>query len=244
MTSSEPSENHQPENGYGEKRESTSSHKRASAAALMEAFARQYEQDRKVNRRSERHRTFREYLTIGGLFLSAVVAGFQWRELRSTDHHIDEQARIAARQLTVLENDKRPWISAGVSISNVSVTEWAGSRGIDVPLKFTLKNHGQAPAVNVRAYQTISIHPGNPRREELSVPQKAICESAGAESDKNPIGGIAIFPSETGYVETAISISGGQIYQDREPVLFSRYSVALTTVTATAGTARQVSGLC
>src|ERR1051326_3477744 len=43
---------------------------------------------------------------------------------------------IFGRQLDVMENDKRPWISVEVSIQDyVILTEWAESRGINIPLK-------------------------------------------------------------------------------------------------------------
>jgi hypothetical protein len=109
MTAKEPNdEEARPDGGTG--------HKRASAAALIDAFARQYERDRETARNSEKHRTFREYLTIVGLFLAAVIAFFQWRELRSTDRNIGEQARISAEQLTImsrtLERDERAQLIA------------------------------------------------------------------------------------------------------------------------------------
>jgi hypothetical protein len=129
---------------------------------------------------------------------------------------------IFGRQLDVMENDKRPWLSAEISIpAYVVVTEWEKSRGIDVPLRFSLKNYGQQPAINVRVYPRVALHPGNPRREELSIIQKGICDSAGAESDKNPIGGIAVFPTETEVVETGSSISGDAIYKNGEATLFA-----------------------
>lgn len=85
--------------GDKERKEGAGNHKRASAAALVEAFARQYGADREESKRTEKHRIFREWLTIAGLFLAAGVAFFQWRELRSTDHNIAEQARTASEQL-------------------------------------------------------------------------------------------------------------------------------------------------
>lgn len=129
---------------------------------------------------------------------------------------------IFGRQLDVMENDKRPWIKADVSIpAYVLTTEWEGSRGINFPLKFLLRNFGQVPAVNVRIYQTVAVHPGNILREQLSAPQKEICDSASSKSDKNPIGGIAIFPNETEVIETGNGLSGGGLYKDGKPVLFA-----------------------
>lgn len=96
-----------------ERRERTGNSKRASAAALIDAFAQQYHADRREAGRRENHRTFREWLTIIGLFIAAVVAFFQWRELRSTDHNIAEQARISAGQLVAMENQLKEMRSTG-----------------------------------------------------------------------------------------------------------------------------------
>src|SRR4051794_20985191 len=82
----------------------SSNNRRASAAALIDAFAQQYQADRQEASGRERHRIFREWLTIVGLFIAAVVAFFQWRELRSTDHNIAEQARISAGQWNVMQD--------------------------------------------------------------------------------------------------------------------------------------------
>jgi len=129
---------------------------------------------------------------------------------------------IFSRQLTVMENDKRPWLNVQPDIQQfVDVTEWNESRGIRLPLKFSMKNYGQEPAINVRVYAKIVVHPGNPRREELAIPQKEVCENGNIDSDKNPIGGIAIFPSETGVIEVGNSVSGGALFKNGEPVLFS-----------------------
>jgi methyl-accepting chemotaxis protein len=81
-----------------------SNNKRVTAAALIEAFAQQYQADRKETGRREGHRIFREWLTIIGLFLAAAVAAFQWRELRNTDHSIAEQAKIARDQLREMQS--------------------------------------------------------------------------------------------------------------------------------------------
>jgi hypothetical protein len=88
-------------------------------------------------------------------------------------------------------------------------------------LKFTLKNYGQEPAINVRAYFRVARHPGNPRRDELLIGQKAICSDASSESDKNPIGGIAVFPTETGVIESGAGTNGGAIYKNGEATLFA-----------------------
>jgi hypothetical protein len=125
-------------------------------------------------------------------------------------------------QLDAMENDKRPWLNAEIVIPDpVLITEWAGARGINLPLKLSLKNHGQQPAINVRAYPTVMLHPGNERREELGVRQREICDGASTESDKDPIGGIAVFPGETSAIETRIGVSGNEIFKNGEPVLFA-----------------------
>jgi hypothetical protein len=89
---SEPADQAENNEASEEKGKGSSHGKRATAAALIDAFAQQYQADRKETGRREKHRIFREWLTIIGLFIAAAVAFFQWRELRSTDHSIAGQA--------------------------------------------------------------------------------------------------------------------------------------------------------
>ena len=62
------------------------------------------------------------------------------------------------------------------------------------------------------------VHPGNARRGELAAPQKKTCEEGGIDSDKNPIGGITIFPNETGTIELGSGASG---FENGQSALFS-----------------------
>jgi hypothetical protein len=129
---------------------------------------------------------------------------------------------IFGRQLDVMENDKRPWLSANVSLDRyVAITEWSESRGIDVPLKFALKNYGQVPAVNIRINVMAWQHPGNPKRAEILPFQKRLCEQGVEAADKDPTGGIAIFPAETTIADANANVSGGEIYKDGEPTLWA-----------------------
>jgi hypothetical protein len=80
-----------------EKGKGGGNNKRASAAALIDAFSNQYAADRKENKSQETHRIFREWLTIIGLFLAAGVAFLQWRVLHSTDERIRESYAVVQR---------------------------------------------------------------------------------------------------------------------------------------------------
>src|SRR5437867_3348513 len=93
---------------------SSGNNRRASAAALIDAFAQEYQADRREASGRERHRIFREWLTIIGLFLAAIVAFFQWRELRSTDHNIAQQAQIASDQRKVMQEQLNELRSSGL----------------------------------------------------------------------------------------------------------------------------------
>ncbi len=131
---------------------------------------------------------------------------------------------IFGRQLDVMENDKRPWLNADISLNNrVNITEWGATRGIDVPLKFAMKNYGQVPAINVRVNVRAWPHPGNPRRAEVLPLQKRTCEDGIATADKDPTGGVAVFPSESTTIDADANLSGGGIYKDGEPVLWAIY---------------------
>jgi hypothetical protein len=123
-------------------------------------------------------------------------------------------------QLDVMETDKRPWIRANVSLAApVRFTDWNGFKGVSIQVKLSLKNYGTSPAINVRAPPRIVVHPGNPRRSELDPIQKKICDDTAADADKNPVGGLAIFPTEEVTSGGWTSISG--IYGTGERTLFS-----------------------
>ncbi len=125
-------------------------------------------------------------------------------------------------QLDAMETDKRPWIRADVGvIKPVIFTDWYGSRGINVPLTFELKNYGAFPATNIQISPAIAKHPGNPRRRELDAPQQTACDSARSRADENTIGGVAIFPGETRPDEMYVGASG--LYQTDDAILFSVY---------------------
>jgi hypothetical protein len=129
-------------------------------------------------------------------------------------------AWVADRQVGIMEADKRPWIKVTVTFAKPPrLTDWGGQKGIDVSLHFDLKNYGDSPAVNLRIESPIIVHPGNPRRSELNVPQKDACDRARAAADENPIGSVAVFPGESISVEQDSGRSG--IYKTNEPVLFS-----------------------
>jgi hypothetical protein len=123
-------------------------------------------------------------------------------------------------QLDAMETDKRPWLRVDVSVSKPIVfSEWSGTKEINVPLTFNLKNYGQAPAINVRVWPSISQHPGISRWKELDGPQKIACEEARTQADENTIGGFAIFPGESNPDARTIGI--GNIYQTDDRILFS-----------------------
>ena len=139
--STEPSndEGHSKEAGKGSNHQ-----RRASAAALIDAFAQQYQADREEASGRERHRIFREWLTIIGLFLAAVVAFFQWRELRSTDHNIAEQARISIEQLKLASFTAERQLRAYVYVEGGQIVVTPDGGGFVAQVVF--KNFGQTPA--------------------------------------------------------------------------------------------------
>jgi hypothetical protein len=123
-------------------------------------------------------------------------------------------------QTHISKIDKRPWIKNTVTIIKpLRFFDWNYQKGIDISLQFDLKNYGESPATNVRIGAQIVQHPGNPKRSELSVPQKKTCEAAQSEAVQNPIGGLAIFPNDLASIDQGSGLSG--IYQTNEPILFA-----------------------
>ncbi|MGZ5871863.1 MAG: hypothetical protein ACXWKP_07115 [Bradyrhizobium sp.] len=98
-------------------------------------------------------------------------------------------------------------------------SEWSGTKGINVPLTFNLKNYGQVPAINVRVYPLRLQHPGVSRGKELDSFQKNACAEARTLAEENPVGGLAIFPGELGTDARIIGITN--IYQTDDRILFS-----------------------
>lgn len=150
-----------------EKGKGNSHNKRASAAALIDTFAQQYQADRKEAGRREGHRIFREWLTIIGLFLAAVVALLQWRELRSTDHSIGEQATIAGQQLTVMQGqldammrEQEPHILAKPAEPGFQLAVSSADRGaITWTIEYENSGKGIANDITVNTYMRLESGP-------------------------------------------------------------------------------------
>jgi hypothetical protein len=122
-------------------------------------------------------------------------------------------------QLDAMEIDKRPWLKVSVTIAKLQFTEWAGNKGIFASLAFDLKNYGESPAINIRNWTDIHPHPGNDKRAELDTRQKDTCDGVRAQADQNPIGGIAIFPTETDQIQSGTGTFG--LYETDAPIIFS-----------------------
>ena len=71
------------------------------------------------------------------------MAYYQFDALHSTDITIRNQADIAERQLRLLEADQRPWVGMHI------VTLVQGQANEKFEVKFTLKNFGRGPALNL-----------------------------------------------------------------------------------------------
>jgi hypothetical protein len=125
-------------------------------------------------------------------------------------------------QLDVMETDKRPWIESKVSIVDpIIFTEWAGHKGINLKLKFDLKNHGQVPAINLKTWTVITPHPGNDKRSKIDALQQSACDSVRKQADENSISGIAVFLGESTSVQSGTGAMGD--YDKADPILFSVY---------------------
>ena len=103
-------------------------HKRASAAALIDAFVDEYRTDRKAHNRRENHRVAREWLTIVGLFFAAGFAFLQWLELGKTDKNIAAQL-AEMKQNNVLTNPPRVFISSNIMVGPDEGELWVTNSG-------------------------------------------------------------------------------------------------------------------
>jgi hypothetical protein len=89
--------------GHEERGEPAKNNKRASAATVLNAFVHEYRTDRDAYNSREKHRIWREWLTIIGLFIAALFAFLQWLELGKTDKNIERQANLVEGQLTAMQ---------------------------------------------------------------------------------------------------------------------------------------------
>ena len=134
-----------------------------------------------------------------GLILVAIL---QWRELHSTDAHVNEQVQITADQLKIMQAGQRAWVEIG-PIEVASDLEISGDHA-ETSLKVNLKNTGNLPALRIEPI--IQIYPN---RSLNSFPPKCTVKKAEPRSF-----GFSLFPNET-YKEWANPIatteSGGEI---------------------------------
>jgi hypothetical protein len=81
------------------------------------------------------------------------------------------------------------------------LVEWGRDKSIDVSLRFTVTNHGNSPAINIRVWHPIVQHPGNPKRAELDAVQSQACVKARELASESEIGGVVDFLEETIQIE-------------------------------------------
>jgi hypothetical protein len=80
---------------------------------------------------------------VGATIYSAIV-------LHSTDVKVGEQVKALGRQLTVMENGQRPWISVEVQLERQP--EIFPDKGVGFVLKTSIKNVGKSPAISVSRF--------------------------------------------------------------------------------------------
>jgi hypothetical protein len=157
--------------------------------ADMDRVAHTQQARQKQTDTHERAKARREYGTVGALVAAAGVAawgiiqahGDTNRALRDaqtvaerqhedtltvlgkTDSQIaalQTQAEIMRGQLNIMVDQKRPWVGTHISLLDpVIFTDWNNNKGVNIRLKFVLKNYGDSPAINVR----LSSNCGTPR---------------------------------------------------------------------------------
>jgi hypothetical protein len=82
----------------------------------------------------------------------AEIFSEQLAEFRTQASAASEQTKALKRQLTLLEADQRPWISAKLEITADFV---ANKKGANIGFRYTFKNVGKSPALNVFGYARI-----------------------------------------------------------------------------------------
>jgi hypothetical protein len=120
--------------------------------------------------------------------------------LRKTDDSIkvlDNQAKVMAGQLSVMENDKRPWIAIDAKIAGTLHTipkRRTPNSGISLPIELTLSNTGQSPAIYAKILPFLAITgpPGDPLRHT-----KLFCEDTKTHPIREGAVTYTVFPGRT-----------------------------------------------
>jgi hypothetical protein len=61
-------------------------------------------------------------------------------------------------------------------------------------------------------------HPGNDKLKDVLSQQEVVCTNAIEEADRDPTGGVAIFPSEPATLIGSANLSGGDLYKGGQEI--------------------------
>ncbi len=140
--------------------------------------------------------TFMLFLVTGGLFAITVRMAADAKRLGLRQTAITRRAlRHSAESNTVARAGRRPWVKFSVAPGSASTDD--GS--LDVILRFTMKNVGFGPALNVYPHCVVvpTAGPGD-ERDKLLQAQDALIKQAevGATNMGRLQGGLTIFPGD------------------------------------------------
>jgi hypothetical protein len=155
--------------------------KRASAAALIGAFADEYRTDREHYNRREHHRVVREWLTIIFLFVAASAGIVQACIFIGQLHEMEKvygpiqtsadaaktaadaalkQAGIMQGQLDMMERDQQPYVSITDNIDPPTFSAIAGMNGqIRWSFRFTNSGKGTARDLTIGNFMSLGTGP-------------------------------------------------------------------------------------
>ncbi len=128
----------------------------SDTAALIAAIARESRANRTEERREDRGKTIREYLTIVLLLFTLVAVSWQviemvrvYEPIRAQAKAMSEQVRVMNSQLETMQNDRRPWIGVTWSIpASIKLID-AENGAWRLPVRLALKNGGDTAARNI-----------------------------------------------------------------------------------------------
>lgn len=149
------------------------------------------------------------FVGIGLTFIGTGLLVWTLRETRRTAKAaIDgviaaERAAIAAERANKITEDvyladQRPWLKVDVDIDDALT--WHPDNGAQLHFAFRLENVGRSPALNVDIHPDIVLEP----TMQYEVDQALLADKA---RDRNPNGGITIFPGKKDIVRYGLSIS-------------------------------------
>jgi hypothetical protein len=141
-------------NSTSERQKANNDKNSSEVSAEIKALTDAYKAQHNKSEEPDKVKRALDVATVVLLFATALFTALAWlvfkgqlKAMRSTDEAIHNQ-------LTLMESDQRPWVSAKAEISDDIHFYPTGAR---IPVRFILKNSGHSPALYVMLYKKVLV---------------------------------------------------------------------------------------